>query len=223
MVEGRRAPGSLVFFRGLDVFFASLLDFSGCRKRCDIPQGATMQFSFSPIKKPRGMWCVCVSSPNCLRDDCGATTQPALCVPYVSAMCTPWRTRVRNFPPYHGCVAFIRLSVSGAQPLSTFVRLANKVDDTRGDAEQLGQPRRASLFLVDHWALARPQRGASTLLRAMSVDLFLAHPITAGRGQTGNRPDKGQAGDSPGRGKAGDRPDRGQTGESLSKGRGGWS
>lgn len=34
-----------------------------------------------------------------------------------------------------------------------------------GDAEQLGQPRRASLFLVDQGAFARPQRGASTLLR----------------------------------------------------------
>ena len=109
---------------------------------------------------------MCVSSPNCLRDDCGASSQPALCLPYVSAMSTHCRGgqeyavfRVR------GCVALIQLSVSGAQPLSRFTGLANKVDDTRGDAEQLGKPRRASLFLVDQGAFARPQRGASTLLR----------------------------------------------------------
>ena len=114
---------------------------------------------------------MCVSSPNCLRDDCGASSQPALCVPYVSAMSTHCRggQEYAVFRGYkcHGCVAFIRLSVSGAQPLSRFTGLVNKVDDTRGggDAEQFGQPRRASLFLVDQGAFARPQRGASTLLR----------------------------------------------------------
>ena len=39
------------------------------------------------------LWCVCVcvARPNCLRDDGGASSQPALCVPYVSAMSTHCR------------------------------------------------------------------------------------------------------------------------------------
>ena len=100
----------------------------------------------------------------------GASSQPALCVPYVSAMSTYCRSgqEYADFPPCHVCVAFIRLSLSGAQPLSRFAGLANKVDDTRVDAEQLGQPRIASLFLVDQGTFARPQRGASTLFS----DLF---------------------------------------------------
>ena len=92
-----------------------------------------------------------------------------VCVGHEYAL--PWRTKVRSFPPCHGCAIFIRLSVSGAQPLSRFGGLANKVDDTRGDAEQLGRPRRASLFLVDQGAFARRWRVASTLLRLES-DLF---------------------------------------------------
>ena len=34
---------------------------------------------------------MCVASPNCLRDDCGASSQSALCVPYVSGMSTHYR------------------------------------------------------------------------------------------------------------------------------------
>ena len=31
----------------------------GCRKRCDLPQGAAIEFSFFPIKKQREFWWVC--------------------------------------------------------------------------------------------------------------------------------------------------------------------
>ena len=37
------------------IFFSSF----GCRKRCDLPQGAAIEFSFFPIKKQRKFWWVC--------------------------------------------------------------------------------------------------------------------------------------------------------------------
>ena len=147
------------------MFFTSLLDFWRCRKRCDLPQGAATEFYFF-LSRNHGESGVCGKSQLFTR-----RLWRQLSVRFVCTVCVgheyalPWRTRVRSFSPCHGCVVFIRLSVSGAQPLSRFTGLANKVDDTRGDAEQMEQPRRASLFLVDQGEFARPQRGASTLLR----------------------------------------------------------
>ena len=48
-------------------------------------------FHFFPYPEETTGNLVCVSSPNCLRDDCGASSQPALCIPYVPAMSTHCR------------------------------------------------------------------------------------------------------------------------------------
>ena len=72
------------------MFFASFLELWGFRKRCALPQGVAIGFSFFSCREPTGIL-VSVSSPDCLCDDLGANCQPALCVRYVSAMSTHCR------------------------------------------------------------------------------------------------------------------------------------